>query len=90
MSFPSYIFNSLPIGLLLVFIPLFYVINIRQAHRFCENNLPNQVTNVIKFLTPKPSELVCIFVIHSYSLLLSITIYSLMINFIIMLFFWLF
>jgi hypothetical protein len=73
--------------LCLFFAPVIYIINIRQVHIFCEINLPNQVTNLIKFLTPVPSELTVRTIAMFYSFLLTIIIFKLALNFVTMLLF---
>jgi hypothetical protein len=72
--------------LCLFFAPLIYVIYIGRVHIFCEINLPNQITNIIKFLTPVPSELTVRTVAMLYSFLLTIIMFRLAFNFVTMLF----
>ena len=73
--------------LCLFFAPVIYIIYIRQVHIFCEINLPNQVTNLIKFLTPVPSELTVRTIAMFYSFLLTIIMFRLAFNFVTMLLF---
>jgi hypothetical protein len=70
--------------------PIIYVINIRRVHIFCEINLPNQMTNLIKFLIPEPSELTVRTLVIFYSFLLTILMCKLAFNFVTMLLFLLF
>ena len=67
--------------LCLFFAPVIYIIYIRQVHIFCEINLPNQITNLIKLLTPEPSELTVRAVVMYYSLLLTIFIFKIAFSF---------
>jgi hypothetical protein len=76
----SYIFNNLLISLFLLF-PLIYVFKNKQALRFCKNNLPNQLTNFINFVTFESDELFFRCVIYFYSLVFTIFIFELFISF---------
>jgi len=74
-------FITLMTYLCVFFAPLIYISNIRQVHIFCETNIPNQITNLIKLLTPEPSELTVRAVVMYYSLLLTIFIFKIAFSF---------
>lgn len=79
-----------PFNLLVLFAPLIYILYVRSLHRFCESYMNAQITNVIKNLTPVPSELTVRGVVLSYSFLLTMLLIEFVFSFAMLLLYWLF
>ncbi len=79
-----------PINFIILLAPLIYVLHIRSLHRFCETNLSQQVTQIIKTLTPTPNELTVRAVVLSYSFLFTMLLAETVFSLVIMILFWLF
>lgn len=90
MALLSELITNVPIGLLVFFTPLIYVLHVRTAHRLCENYLNEQITNIIKFLIPIPSELTVRCVLLSYSFLCTMLALEFVFSVVVMVLFMLF
>ncbi len=87
--FSDLILNT-PINLIILFAPLFYVLNIRSFHRFCENYVAQRVTELIKSFAPVPSDFTVSAIVMSYSFLFTMLLAELVFSCFVMILFWLF
>jgi hypothetical protein len=90
MALFSNLILNIPINLIILFVPLLYVLNIRSFHRFCENYVEQRVTEQIKSLTPVPSDLTVRAIVMSYSFLFTMLLAELAFSCFVMILFWLF
>ena len=79
-----------PINLIIILAPLLYVLNIRSFHRFCENYIEQRITELIKSLTPVPSDFTVSAIVMSYSFLFTMLLAEITFSTVIMILLWLF
>lgn len=90
MTLFSNLLLYVPINFIILLAPLIYVIYIRSFHRFSETYLTQQISQIIKSLTPIPSELTVRAIVLSYSFLFTMLLAETVFSWVIMILFLLF